>query len=450
MGKIPRDRKGSPSNKAIALSVIFYEYSPDKIPYTIPKGQFLFEPDKARLIQELVIQAAQSLDYDIPPVSFFERSEMFYQDDALIRVRISGKYAVGTNLLGELEVKDWCIPEKPKFTFSKEHGLKLARIDKGKSYIIVLNRSNGTMVWWDFSAQYGHEKYAENDDTRPRLKFLICKEARQTKSESPFPKRVLTAEIKKKVRDLETHSLHLALVPQAPVDSRELLMIKISDPHRLLIYLIDKARVEYDLALRFAQSQRCTQLLIEQCVNERRLSLDQAKLLWVRKLLTEQTVFVRESVESIHEQNWKVLEDVFEISLGGSVYDMMLAEWIPLGHIKEKNPNELKKPILDQEVKKARTRLGMRGKGRIKRTMKEQKGVENNRESKIRNAINDLCTAVEVSKVNVVIAEDMVTPEAVAKRLGMSVKNLYRWLNGCGLKFENLRSQYLEAAGYRD
>src|ERR1041384_979015 len=141
--------KSNSRKKAISPCVIFCERFDDKTTYKLPKGRRFFPTERARPILELVYQAAKYLGHDFPNLSFVKRSELFYQDDALVEMRVSGTCAVGVNHKDELLVEEWFIPAAPKFSLGKNLKLKVDQADLGRAYIAVLHAASGTMVWWD-------------------------------------------------------------------------------------------------------------------------------------------------------------------------------------------------------------------------------------------------------------------------------------------------------------
>jgi hypothetical protein len=444
--------KKSSVKKATSPCQIFYERLDGEPAYKLPKGQRFFSPERERPVLKLVYQAAKDLGHNFPSLSFVKRAELFYHDDALVEMRVSGQCAVGTNHKDELLLEEWFTPAGPKFSLGQKLKLKMARADAGRSYIIVVRADSGTMVWWDLSTQYRYEELSEAEEAQPRPKILLQpeeppSEAKRLLSTGEMP----TSEIRERVSKLEAETLTQVLIPEPPIGTKEIFWIKLGEPHRLLVHIVDKAWVEYKLAIRYAQSRRCDQRLLEELATNRGLSLDQAKIALVRNMLSEQIVFVQESIENIQEQNWEVLKDIFDLSLNDSVYEMALADWVPLGSvwfplgsIKEKDSDELKKPILKMEIEQAKARLGMRGKGRIKMTFDERGQVGNERTAMIKKAVKDACLAAKDSGKNEFAAEDYVTPAEVAKKIQKSVSTLYRWLESCNLIFEDLRSEALQ------
>jgi len=442
--------KNQSGKKAISPCVIFYKRLDDNSAYKLPKGRMLLPADRDRPILELVYQAAEHLGHNFPNLSFVKRAELFYHDDALAEMRVSGRSAIGVNHKDELQLEEWFTPVEPKFSHGQNLKLKMASADAGRAYIVVLHAASGTMVWWDLSTQYRYEKLSDIEEAQPRPKILLQPEQLPGKAEKLISTgETSTSEIRKRVSKLEAETLTQALIPKPPIGNKEFLAIKISEPHKLLVHIVDRAWVEYKLALCYAHGQRCNQQLLEEFATNRGLSLDQAKVTWVHNMLSEQAVFVRENVENIHEQNWEVLRDVFDQSLSEGVYDKALADWVPVKSIKEKDSNELKKPLLKMEIELARTRLGMRGKGRTKMALDERRRVGNERAAVIKKAVMDVCLAAKKSRKNELTAEDYVNKSAVAKKIKISVSTLYRWLKGCDLIFENLRSDALRKV-FRD
>lgn len=441
----------SPSNsEAVSSCGVFCERRPDGTLYKCPRGQVFFNSDHAGPIQKLVLGAARNMGHHVPDLSLFERAELFYKEGVLAGVRICGQYAVGVNEEGGLEVRDWATPERPKFTFTGKRGIKPDPSDGGESYVAVLNKGLGAMVRWDLSSQYGREVWSEADEARHLQQFLLVSGQDQPRPEGINPHEVSTAEIRDRIRGVEPESLHRALLPEPLANARELLAVKVSDSHRALIYLIDKSRVEYDLAMIYALAQHCDRQQLEGLAGARGLTLERAKVVWVRGRLTEQAVFVRECVEEIHERNGKTLQDVFSNTLGVGVYQSAFADWVPLSSVKVKDAKEVKAPLLRREIESAKMRLGFPGRGRRRRTDKERKDLRATRERAIREAVTSLCEEAKAERMNEVEAEDMLTPAAVAGRMEKHVSTLYRWLSSSGLDFDAVRNDCLRRAGFRD
>lgn len=443
-----KDDKNSANDEAISSCAIFYERLPNQTDYKCPRGQCFFEASRARPIQKLVIGAARHLGHHIPDLSFFQKAELFYQHDTLVEARVYGHYAIGINDEGGLEVKDWTTPEKPLFTFNAKHGIRPDPSDKGKAYIAVFNRGIGALVRWNLSSQYGRERRSEADHLESRPAFRLRKEV-QHDPEPLNRNEVSASEIRKRVQNLDPDSLYRVLLPEQPINAHELMSIKLSDPHRMLLYLVDKSRVEYDLAMLFARSQSCDRKLLDEFVALRGVTVEQAKVLWARQQLTEQAVFVRDTLAQLHEKNGKTLVDVFEQTLGQSLYQAAFAEWTPLYSKKLKDVKEIKKPLLRQEIESAKKRLGLPGRGRRSRTGKELKDLRASRERLIRDAVVKLSKEAKRLKKNVVVAEDMMTPQAVAAKIGKHVSTLYRWLRKYDLDFADIRNDGLRRAGFR-
>ncbi len=440
-----RTSNNTSGEKAVSPCVIFYKRLDDNSAYKLPKGRMLLPADRDRPILELVYQAADHLGHNFPNLSFVKRAELFYQDGILVEMRVSGKSAIGVNHKDELQVEEWFTPVEPKFSLGQKLKLKMASADVGRAYIAVLHAASGTMVWWDLSTQYRYEKLSDIEEARPGAKILLQPEQSPGKAQRLLSTGAIsTSEIRKRVSKLEAETLTQALIPEPPIGDKEFLAIKISEPHKLLVHIVDRDWVEYKLALRYAQGQMCNQHLLEEFATNRGLSLEQAKVTWVHNMLSEQAVFVRESVENIHEQNWEVIRDVFDLTLSEGVYDKALADWVPVRSVKEKDSNELKKPLLKMEIEQAKTRLGMRGKGRAKMAVDERRHVRNERTATIKKAVMDVCLAAKKSRKSVLTAEDYVNTPAVAEKLKKSVSTLYRWLEACGLIFEDLRSDALK------
>lgn len=449
MGEEPKEG-GSPwIGEAISSCVVFCERQPDGTLYKHPRGQVFFNFDHARPIQRLVLGAARHIGHHVPDLSLFERAELFYREGVLTGTRIYGQYAVGVNDEGGLEVRDWATPEKPKFSFTGKRGIKPDPSDGGESYVAVLNKGVGTMVRWDLSSQYGSGVWSEADEARHLHQFLLMSGADKPRPEGVNPNEMSAAEIRDKIRGLEPESLHRTLLPEPLGISRELLAVKASDSHRALIYLIDKSRVEYDLAMIYALAQRCDRQQLEELALARGLPYESAKVVWVRGRLTEQAVFVRENIEQIYERNGKTLQDVMNNTLGVGIYQSALADWVPLNSVKMKDAKEMKTPLLRREVESAKMRLGFPGRGRRRRTDKERKDLRATREREIREAVTAICAEAKAKEMNVMEAEDMLTPATVAERMGKHVSTLYRWLSSSGLDFDAVRNDCLRRSGFR-
>ena len=439
----PEHGESAPADEAIASGVTFYERLPDRTARKRPHGQFFFQQEGAELVRRLVLGAAHHLGHRVPSLSFFDRAELFYRDGALAEVRIDGEYVVGMNNVGEVVKNPWSTPEGPKFTVSGEHGIVMNPSDEGGAYIAVLNKSIGTLVRWDLSAQYGPEDLTAEDITRRHFMFPTPEEVNLDLDDSTSLRIPGTPEIRRRVRYLQADSLHLALLPEIPAGAGELLVVKASDEHRMLLYIAGKARVEYELARIYALKQSCTQEQLEEFAAASGRSVEEAKVLWVRQGLSEQVAFVRDGLEAIHEMNDKVLWDAFETTHGSSLYEAVFANWIPLRSVKKEKPEAILEPVIRQVTNNLKKSLGARGRGRSRRTIKEKAEVCAERERAIRNAVLKVCETAKKAKADVVAAEDLMTPPAVAKKMKRSAATLYRWLGACDLDFEQIKGDCL-------
>lgn len=439
----PRQDGPETGDEAITSGVIFYERLRDKAVRKCPHGQFFFQQEGAELVRKLVLGAAHHLGHPMPSLSFFERAELFYMDGVLAEVRVAGEYVVGMNKGGEVVKSPWSTPEGPKFTVSGEHGIVMNSSDEDGAYVAVLNKSVGVLVRWDLSAQYGREELTAEDFTRRRFMFLTSEEVNLDLDDSTSLRIPGTPEIRRRVRYLQADSLHLALLPQIPAGAGELLVVKASDEHRMLLYIAGKARVEYELARIYALKQSCTQEQLEEFAAASGRSVEEAKVLWVRQGLSEQVAFVRDGLEAIHEMNDKVLWDAFETTHGSSLYEAVFANWIPLRSVKKEKPETILEPVIRQVTNNLKKSLGARGRGRSRRTIKEKAEVCAERERAIRNAVLKVCETAKKAKADVVAAEDLMTPPAVAKKMKRSASTLYRWLGACELDFEQIKGDCL-------
>ncbi|MCA1615155.1 MAG: hypothetical protein LC800_13680 [Acidobacteria bacterium] len=253
------------SPEAIASCVIFYERRKDKKLFTCPRGRVFFKPVQMRPLIALVRLAAEHLGFRLPVPSFIERAELLYRNDTLTEVRACGKYVAGLDSSDKPVLRKWHTPVEPKFSLDHGVNLRPGLRDINKSYIAVLNKRQGAGVWWDLSSQYPRKVFAEGDD-RHRFKFLVRREAPRSEVADLFPEAVDTAEVRESVKGLGPEALYRALMPHVPSDSSELLAVKISDPHRILIYLVDKTYVEYQLAARHALKQGCDEKVLADLV----------------------------------------------------------------------------------------------------------------------------------------------------------------------------------------
>lgn len=439
----PRQDGPETGDEAITSGVIFYERLRDKAVRKCPHGQTFFQQEGAELVRKLVLGAAHHLGHPVPSLSFFERAELFYMDGVLAEVRVAGEYVIGMNKEGEVEKRAWSTPEGPKFTVSGEQGIVMSPSDEGGAYVAVLNKSVGTLIRWDLSAQYGREELTAEDITRRRFMFPTSEAVNLDSDDSTSLRIPGTPEIRRRVRDLEADSLHLALLPEAPAGAGELLVVKASDEHRMLLYIAGKARVEYELARTYALKQSCTQEQLEEFAAASGRSVEEAKVLWVRQGFSEQAAFVRDGLEAIHEMNDNVLWDAFETTHGSGLYEAVFANWIPLRSVKNEKPEAILEPVIRQVTKNFKKSVGARGRGRSKRTAKETSEVLATRERELRAAVMKVCEAARNSGANVVAAEDMVTPPAVADELDVHVATLHKWRRDCGLVFADIKRDCL-------
>jgi hypothetical protein len=76
-------------------------------------------------------------------------------------------------------------------------------------------------------------------------------------------------------------------------------------------------------------------------------------------------------------------------------------------------------------------------------TCDERGKRRNERTTALKKAVIDVCLAAKKSKKKEVRAEDYITVAKVAKMIKKSVSTVYRWLESCGLSFEDLRNDAL-------
>jgi hypothetical protein len=182
-------------------------------------------------------------------VSAFDRAELFYRNDALIEMRVDGKYVVGMNEGGGIEIGYWSTPEAPKFTHSGGHSIQMNPADEAKSYVAVINRSIGIIVSWNLSSQYAPDELTEADAASCRLTFPLSEWVNQNGPGGPSPEVTSASAIKEERRRVRAKSLFKTLLPKPPVGLNELLLVDVGDEHRLTIYMVDKAEVESELMM---------------------------------------------------------------------------------------------------------------------------------------------------------------------------------------------------------
>lgn len=239
----------SPGGEAIASGIIFYERLPDGTQYKCPRGQISLGSEHASPIRRLILQAAQHLGWQVPSVSAFDRAELFYQDDALIEMRVDGKYVVEMNEGGGIEIGYWSTPEAPKFTHSGGNNIRMNPADTAKSYVAVINRSIGIVVNWDLSSQYALDELAQAGATGCRLTFPLSELVDQNRPGVSSPGGMSASAIQEEKRWLKAKSFFKTLLPKPPVGLNELLMVDVGEMHRLSIYVVDKAEVESELMM---------------------------------------------------------------------------------------------------------------------------------------------------------------------------------------------------------
>jgi hypothetical protein len=428
---------------AIASGVVFCELLPDESIHKRPVGQYFFREDSAKLLRGLVLDAARHVGQLVPSLATFDRAELFYRDGVLAGTRVSGKYAVGANRGNKIEWRDWSTPEAPKFTFSNERDIGVNPSDAGRAYIAVSNTNTGVLVKWDLSTQYVRGKQTAKDRSRQGYTFLFPEKVNIDPDLLTSLKVPGTTAIINMVRHLEPESLPSLFLPKPPTNSGKLLMVKVSDDHRMLLYLADHARVEYDLARTYALSKTCSQEKLAECAAEGDLTPEQAKVVWVRRGFSEQAVFVREGLEEIGERNDVALRDVFETTLGSTLYQGVLTNWIPRGLWKKEKPVVMMQPILRQELRNLKKAVGTRGRGRRRQTAEEKTELREKHEIEILFAVMKVCEAARTSGADEFDAEDLVTKDTVAKEMRKSVATLYRWLNDSRLDFDRIKSNSL-------
>ena len=428
---------------AIASGVVFCELLPDESVHKRPVGQYFFREDSAKLLRGLVLDAARYLGQHVPDLATFDRAELFYRDGVLAGARVSGRYAVGANGRNEIEWRDWSTPEPPKFTFANGHDIEVDPSDPGGGYVAVSNTNAGVLVKWDLSTQYVRGKQTAKDRSRQGYRFLFPEKVNINPDLLTSLKVPGTSAIINMVWNLEPESFPSLFLPKPPVNSGKLLIVKVSDDHRMLLYLADQTRVEYDLALTYALNTTCSQEKLAEFAAERGLTPEEAKVVWVRRGFSEQAVFVREGLEVIGERNDMALRDVFETTLGSTLYQGVMTNWLPLRRGKKEKPVVMLQPILRQELRNLKKAVGTRGRGRRKLTAEEKAELREKHEIKILFAVMDVCKAARKSGADEFKAEDMVTKGTVARKMRKSVSTLYRWLNDSGLDFDRIKSDSL-------
>lgn len=362
--------EGALGDSAISSGVIFYERLPDGTQRKCPRGQIFIRSDHARPIRRLVLQAARHLGWHVPSVSAFDRAELFYRNDALIEMRVDGKYVAGMNEGGGIEIGYWSTPEAPEFTNSGRYSIRMNPADEAKPYVAVINRSIGIVVSWDLSSQYTLDELTEADAAGCRLTFPLSEWVSENDPDGSDLEVVSASAIKEERRWLKAKSFFKTLLPEPRFGLNELLIVDAGNKHRLSIYVVDKAEVESELIM--------TDLV--PAVSTMTINLDDVK---------------------------------FESRIPHRIFY------------------------------RRRKSRGIPGRGRPMLTSKEYEEVRASRERAIRKAVMTLCAEAKKSRKNVLAAEDILTPAAVAKELGKHVSTLYRWLDRYNLDFDHIVNECL-------
>jgi hypothetical protein len=241
--------EGTLGDSAISSGVIFYERLPDGTQCKCPRGQIFLGSDHARPIRRLVLHAARHLGWQVPSMSAFDRAELFYRNDALVEMRVDGKYVERMNEGGGIEIGYWSTPEAPEFTYSGGHSIRMNPADEAKSYVAVINRSIGIVVNWDLSSQYALDELTEADAAGSRFIFPLSEWVNQNGPGGSSPKVVSASAIKEERRWLSAKYFLKTLLPEPRLGSNELLMVDAGDKHRLSIYVVDKAEIKSELIM---------------------------------------------------------------------------------------------------------------------------------------------------------------------------------------------------------